>query len=298
LAPLVIPPALGPGATVRVIAPASPFDRTLALCGMAFLGERYRVQFDWRMFERDGFLAGSDARRRDELARALAAPEVAAVIAARGGYGITRIANDLDFAALRRSPKWLVGFSDVTALHLEAQAVGVASMHAHHAAGLGRGDAHARSAWLAALESPLSPRTLSGQTLRVGKVRGPLCGGNLTVLFTCAVTGRLQLPAGAILALEDVTEVSYRIDRMLSALRVGGHVRDIAGVAVGGFTDCPPGQHRVPVEQVLERELASWGVPVVTGLPFGHDLPNEPLLLGAEAELDADAGCLRLGRLP
>jgi muramoyltetrapeptide carboxypeptidase len=250
------------------------------------------------MFERDGFLAGSDARRRDELARALAAPEVAAVIAARGGYGITRIANDLDFAALRSSPKWLVGFSDVTALHLEAQAVGVASMHAHHAAGLGRGDAHARSAWLAALESPLSPRTLPGQTLRAGKVRGPLWGGNLTVLFTCAVTGRLRLPAGAILALEDVTEVSYRIDRMLSALRVGGHVRDIAGVAVGGFTDCPPGQHRVPVEQVLERELSSWGVPVVTGLPFGHDLPNEPLLLGAEAELDADAGCLRLGRLP
>lgn len=298
MAPLVIPPALGPGATVRVIAPASPFDRTLALCGMAFLGERYRVQFDWRMFERDGFLAGSDARRRDELARALAAPDVAAVIAARGGYGITRIANDLDFAALRRSPKWLVGFSDVTALHLEAQAAGVASVHAHHAAGLGRGDAHARAAWLAALESPLSPRTLPGKTLRPGKVRGPLWGGNLTVLFTCAVTGSLRLPPGAILALEDVTEVSYRIDRMLSALRVGGHVRDIAGVAVGGFTDCPPGQHGVPVEQVLERELSSWGVPVVTGLPFGHDLPNEPLLLGAEAELDADAGCLRLGRLP
>jgi muramoyltetrapeptide carboxypeptidase len=297
VAPLVIPPALRPGATVRVIAPASPFDRTLALCGMAFLGERYRVQFDWRMFERDGFLAGSDARRREELARAIAAPDVAAVIAARGGYGITRIVNEIDFAALRRSPKWLVGFSDVTALHLEAQAVGVASLHAHHAAGLGRGDAHARSAWLSALEAPLAPRCLQGQTLRAGIVRGPLWGGNLTVLFTCAVTGRLRLPSGAILALEDVTEVSYRIDRMLSALRVGGHLRGVAGVAVGGFTDCPPGAHRVSVEHVLERELSSWGVPVLTGLPFGHDLPNQPLLLGAEAELDADAGCLRLGQL-
>lgn len=298
MAPLVIPPALRPGATVRVIAPASPFDRTLALCGMAFLGERYRVQFDWRMFERDGFLAGSDARRRAELAEAIAAPEVAAVIAARGGYGITRIASDVDFAALRRSPKWLVGFSDVTALHAEAQAVGVASLHAHHAAGLGRGDAHARADWLSALEAPLAPRLLAGQALRPGKVRGPLVGGNLTVLFTCAVTGRWRLPPGAILALEDVTEVSYRIDRMLSALRVGGHLRGLAGVALGGFTDCPPGQHGVPVEQVLARELAAWGVPVVTGLPFGHDLPNQPLLLGAEAELDADAGYLRLGQLP
>jgi muramoyltetrapeptide carboxypeptidase len=294
----VIPPALRPGATVRVIAPASPFDRTLALCGIAFLGERYRVQFDWRMFEKDGFLAGSDKRRHAELAQAIAAPEVSAVIAARGGYGITRIANDVDFGALRRAPKWLVGFSDVTALHLEAQAVGVASLHAHHVAGLGRGDAHARAHWLDALEAPLAPRTLTGQVLRAGKARGPLVGGNLTVLFTCAVTGRLRLPPGAILALEDVTEVSYRIDRMLSALRVGGHLRGISGVALGSFTDCPPGQHGVTVEQVLARELASWGVPVVTGLPFGHDLPNQPLLLGAEAELDAEAGCLRMGQLP
>jgi muramoyltetrapeptide carboxypeptidase len=284
---------------VRVIAPASPFDRTLALCGIAFLGERYRVEFDWRMFEKDGFLAGSDARRRQELADAIAAPKVAAVIAARGGYGITRIASDVDFGALRRTPKWLVGFSDVTALHVEAQAVGVASLHAHHAAGLGRGDAHARADWLSALEAPLAPRTLSGRVLRSGKkVRGPLVGGNLTVLFTCAVTGRLRLPRGAILALEDVTEVSYRIDRMLSALRVGGHLRALSGVALGGFTDCPPGQHGVPVEQVLARELGTWGVPVVSGLRFGHDLPNHPLLLGAEAELDAEAGCLRLGQLP
>jgi muramoyltetrapeptide carboxypeptidase len=297
LAPLVIPPPLRPGATVRIIAPASPFDRTLVLCGIAFLGERYHVEFDWKMFERDGFLAGSDMRRSDELSRALAAPHVAAVIAARGGYGITRIASEVDFGALRRSPKWLIGFSDVTALHLEALGVGVASLHAHHAAGLGRGDAHARDRWLAALEAPLAPRTLRGQKLRPGRVRGPLVGGNLTVLFTCAVTGRLRLPKGAILAIEDITEASYRIDRMLSALRLGGHLHGLAGVAVGTFTDCPPGPHGVPVEQVLARELSELGVPVVSGLPFGHELPNEPLLLGAEAELDADAGCLRLGAL-
>jgi muramoyltetrapeptide carboxypeptidase len=297
LAPLVIPPPLRPGATVRVIAPASPFDRTLALCGIAFLGEHYRVEFDWRMFERDGFLAGSDERRRSELSRALEAPHVAAVIAARGGYGITRIASEVDFGVLRRTPKWLIGFSDVTALHVEALSVGVASLHAHHAAGLGRGDAHARDHWLAALESPLVPRTLQGQSLRSGRARGPLVGGNLTVLFTCAVTGRLRLPPGSILALEDVTEASYRIDRMLSALRVGGHLRGVAGVALGAFTDCPAGLHSVSVEQVLERELAALGVPVVAGLPFGHELPNEPLLLGAEAELDADHGCLRLGTL-
>lgn len=295
MAPLVIPPPLRPGATVRVIAPASPFDRTLALCGIAFLGERYRVQFDWSIFERDGFLAGSDERRRRELAEALAAPEVSAVIAARGGYGITRIASDVDFTALRSAPKWLVGFSDVTALHVEAQAVGVASLHAHHAAGLGRGDFHARKRWLDALEQPLAVRELRGQPLRGGVARGPLFGGNLTVLFTCAVTGRLRFPPGSILVIEDVTEASYRVDRMLSALRLGGHLRGVAGVAVGTFTDCPPGPHGVPVQQVLERELGALGVPVLGGLPFGHELPNEPLLLGVPALLDADSGRLRLG---
>jgi muramoyltetrapeptide carboxypeptidase len=265
------------------------------LSGIAFLGERYRVEFDWGMFERDGFLAGSDERRRHELLEALEAPHVAAVIAARGGYGITRIASDVDFSLLRRSPKWLIGFSDVTALHVEAQRVGVASLHAHHAAGLGRGDAHARARWLDALEQPLARRELVGTTLRPGSAHGPLVGGNLTVLFTCAVTGRLRLPPGAILALEDVTEASYRIDRMLSALRLGGHLTGIAGVALGGFTDCPPGVHRVSVERVLERELGALGVPVVAGLPFGHDLPNEPLLLGSEATLDADRGRLVMG---
>jgi len=297
LAKIVIPPALRPGDKVRVIAPASPFDRTLALVGIGFLGERYRVEFDWSMFERDGFLAGSDARRREELTRALAAPDVAAVLAARGGYGATRITGDVDFSELSRAPKWLIGFSDITALHVEAQTVNVASLHAHHAAGLGRGDAHARQRWLTALEQPLAPRTLRGQSLRGGRARGPLWGGNLTVLFTCAVAGRLRLPPGAILALEDVTESSYRIDRMLSALRLGGHLRGVAGVALGDFTDCSPGPHRVPVEHVLRRELSELGVPIVASLPFGHDLPNEPLLLGADAELDAEQGVLRTGQL-
>ncbi len=299
--PLLIPPPLRPGCIVRVIAPASPFDRTLALSGIAFLGQRYRVQYDWQMFSRDGFLAGSDERRRHELAAALGAAEVSAVIAARGGYGITRIASEIDFTVLRQHPKWLVGFSDVTALHAEAQAVGVASLHAHHAAGLGRGDARARQAWLEALEAPLAPRVLQGKGYGTGRgggrVRGPLVGGNLCVLFTCAVTGRWRAPPGAILALEDVTESSYRIDRMLSALRLGGHLRDVAGVALGSFTDCPPGPHGVAVETVLRRELALLGVPAVGGLPFGHDLPNEPLLLGAEAELDAERGVLQTGRL-
>src|SRR3954468_81949 len=103
----VIPAPLQPGARLRVIAPSGPFDRTLVLRGLGWLGERYRVEFDWSIFERTGFLAGGDERRLDELNLALADPNLGAIIAARGGYGLTRIAHLADYGALLRYPKWI-----------------------------------------------------------------------------------------------------------------------------------------------------------------------------------------------
>jgi muramoyltetrapeptide carboxypeptidase len=289
----VIPAPLQPGSRVRVIAPSSPFDRTLVLRGMAWLGERYRVEFDWSIFERDGFLAGSDARRLAELNRALSDPGLGAIVAARGGYGLTRIAHLADYAALARHPKWIVGFSDITALHVEAQALGIASLHGPNAAALGRSDHWTRQRFIAALEAPHAVSVYQGlEVLRPGVASGVLMGGNLTLLFTCQATGRLRIPSGAILVLEDVTEASYRIDRMLSALLASGVLDHIGGVILGDFTDCPEGPQRVPVRRVLEERLGALGVPVLAGLRFGHARYNEFVRLGGSAELDADAGRL------
>jgi muramoyltetrapeptide carboxypeptidase len=247
------------------------------------------------MFERTGFLAGSDARRLDELNRALSDPTLGAIVAARGGYGLTRIAHLADYAALLRHPKWIVGFSDITALHIEALSVGVASLHGPNAAGLGRSDDWTRSRFLSALEAPRVARHFSGlQTLYPGVASGVLAGGNLSLLFTCQATGRLHLPPGAILVIEDVTEASYRIDRMLSALLASGALDRVVGVVVGDFSDCPDGPHRVPWRAVLSEHLSALGVPVVTGLRFGHDRWNEFVPLGVHAELDAGAGHLAL----
>jgi muramoyltetrapeptide carboxypeptidase len=127
-----------------------------------------------------------------------------------------------------------------------------------------------------------------------GTARGPLVGGNLTVLFACLASGRLRFPAGAVLAIEDVTEQAYRVDRMLTAFHVSGALDRIAGVVVGDFTDCPPSRG-VSVRQVLEERLGSLGVPVAAGLPFGHDLDNEPFVLGTAVTLDASAGTLETG---
>ncbi|MFO7181722.1 MAG: LD-carboxypeptidase [Pseudomonadota bacterium] len=292
----VVPPPLRPGDRVRVIAPSSPFDRTLFYRGLGFLSERYRVEVGAGVLDRRGFLAGDDETRLAALEAALVDDGIRAVVAARGGYGAGRIAHRVRWDRLRQSPKWIVGFSDVTALHVEAQGVGVCSMHAENAAGLGRGDAAARTRWIEALERPDLVRTFSGLTVLVrGSAHGPLVGGNLTVLFTAHAAGRLRLPEGCILALEDVAEASYRIDRMLTALLVSGALDRVAGVVLGDFTDCSAGVHRVSVEAVLAERLGTLRVPVLAGLPFGHARPNVPLPLGMPARLDADTGCLTVG---
>ncbi len=289
----VIPAPLQPGSRVRVIAPSSPFDRTLVLRGMGWLSERYRVEFDWSIFEREGFLAGSDGRRLDELNRALRDPTLGAIVAARGGYGLTRIAHLADYGALLRNPKWIVGFSDITALHVEAQALGIASFHGPNAAALGRSDDWTRQRFVRALEAPSEPMVFEGlEPRQPGVASGVLVGGNLTLLLTCQASGRLRLPHGAILVIEDVTEASYRIDRMLSALLASGALDSVAGVVLGDFTDCPDGPHRVPLRRVLDERLSELRVPVVAGLRFGHARYNEFVQLGAFAELDASAGRL------
>lgn len=265
------------------------------LRGIAWLGERYRVHFDWSIFERLGFLAGSDARRLDELNAALVEPGVRAIVAARGGYGLTRIAAAVEWPALVQNPRWLVGFSDSTVLHVEAARVGVASFHADNVGGLGRAWQPARERWRAALEAPDAPRTFRNlPSLWPGCARGPLFGGNLAMLYACAAAGRLYVPDGAILALEDVNEAAYRVDRMLSALLGSGALDRVSGVLLGDFLDCLPGPYGVSTERVLQERLSTLRVPVLARVPFGHDRVNVPLPLGLEAHVDADGGCLTI----
>ncbi len=284
------PPALRPGDRVRIVAPSGPFDPALLWRGVGFLAERYRVELDRALFSRQGFLAGSDQRRADELNRALLDPHVAAVIAARGGYGLLRIIDRIDLTSMARAPKWFVGFSDATALHVALARHGVASLHAHNACGLGRGDAHARAAWVDALERPELSRRIDGlDTWQAGRARGPLFGGNLTLLFACSAAGRLRVPDGALLVLEDVTESAYRIDRMLTALETSGAFDRVAAVLVGELTDCPTGPHGVPALDVMRERLCRLGVPVLAGLPFGHGRNNCPLPLGFLAAVEPGA---------
>jgi muramoyltetrapeptide carboxypeptidase len=283
-----LPPEVRPGDVIVAVAPSSPFEHALAYRGLAFLAERYRVRFDHGLFERSGYLAGDASRRRAELERALFHPEARAVIAVRGGVGASHFAHLVDWAAFARSPKWLVGFSDITTFHLELAKVGVPSLHASHITALGRADRRLRADLLQALESPRAPRSWTNlEVITRGRAAGPLFGGNLAMLHAAAAAGRLRVPEGAVLLLEDVTERPYRIDRMLMNLEVGGHLARLSAVLLGEFAQCLPGPDGVSVEAVLRERLAGLGVPVVAGLPVGHGARNDAIVLGAHAELDA-----------
>lgn len=285
---LAFPPALRPGDTVAVVAPSGPFEHAPAWRALGWLSERYRVRFSRGLFASDGYLAGPDPRRRDELAAALIDPEVRAVIAARGGYGASRVAHGLDWSAFANSPRWILGFSDITVLHAEATRVGVASIHGPNLTTYGRSDAKSRAAILHALEHPADARTFRGlSVVHKGAATGPLVGGNLTLLHACAAAGRLAIPEGAVLLLEDVSERPYRIDRMLASLSAGGYLARVSAVVLGDFTQCEPGPEGTTFESVLRFHLGALGIPVVAGVPVGHGPLNEPVVLGAEARVVA-----------
>lgn len=285
---LAFPPALVPGDLVAVVAPSSPFPRDELLRGLAWLRSRYRIRLVAGAFARDGYLAGNDERRARELAAAMADDEVRAIVAARGGYGAMRVLEHLAWDGFALKPKWIVGFSDVTVLHAMAWASGVASVHAPNATGLGREcTAGERAAWLSCLERPRDGRAWDAlRVLRPGKASGPIVGGNLALVHALAAAGRLRVPDGAVLALEDVTEAPYRVDRMLTSLRLGGHLSRASAVVLGGFDRCTPGSDGRTVEAVLDDRLGDLGIPVVAGAPFGHGVRNEAFVLGKDVRLD------------
>lgn len=291
--PFDVVAALRPGGHIRVIAPSSPFPREDFERGVARLRERYRVSFGHDLFETHGFLAGDDARRLAELRDALADPDVDAIVAARGGYGATRLLESLRPEEVRAAPKLLVGFSDVTALHALWARAGLRSIHGPMVAALGRAEPSWVERWIAAVEGgPLAAAT-DLETIAPGEAEGAIVGGNLAVLAALAGTPHAPPLEGAVLFLEDVGEAPYRVDRMLTTLRQAGWLGRVRGVALGSFTACDPRADGRTVEAVLRDRLADLGVPVAAGIGAGHAPDDRELPLGAPVHLDATRGVLR-----
>ena len=298
------PPRLRVGDTVGLIEPAGfsdgPADIEAVMHTIRGMGLVPKV--GRHVAARHGYLAGTDEQRASDLNAMYADPEVRAVFAMRGGWGCARILPLLDWATIRANPKLLVGFSDVTALHLAfASRAGFPTIHGPNAANSWR-EASWGSFWRLGF-SGQTP-TLGGPepawpitTLRPGKARGRLLGGNLSVLTALVGTPWLPDFHGAILFLEDTGEAEYRIDRMMSQLALAGILDEVAGVAFGQCTRCTSGVANYigfTVPEILRQYLAPLGVPAFHGANIGHVANQLCVPVGADVELDAEAGTLRV----
>jgi len=291
---VIKPPALKRGDVVRVVAPAGPFDPEAFEQGLGVLRDRLGLVLRMRddIHARQGYLAGDDARRLAELHEAASDPQARAIWCARGGYGAMRLLPRLEAARLFHPPKVFVGFSDITALHVLLNRNGLVTVHGPVVTQLGRlgpdalehleGLLFGGAPPLADRRAPRPPPgrgVIAGTTLRPGMASGPLLGGSLTVLSHLCGTPWQPVFAGAVLFLEDVAERPYRIDRMLTQLRLSGAMDRVAGIAIGQFTQCDdPDLQGI---EVVRRVAWEVGVPTVEGVPAGHEDENYALPFGS-----------------
>ncbi len=252
-----------------------------------------------------GYLAGSDERRAADLNAFFADDAIAGIVCLKGGYGTPRILDAIDYGLVARRPKVFVGYSDITAIHLALhRRCSLATFHGPMGVSdvLLEGEEYSTRSWLDALTraEPLGrvenpPGTAGMKTLVPGKARGELLGGNLSLVAGTIGTPYAIDARGKILFLEDIGERPYRVDRMLTQLRLAGVFEDCAGVVLGDWNDCGPeeGKASLELEQVFRDVIAPAGKPTVFGLKAGHCNPTATLPFGVTAELDADEPGLR-----
>ena len=287
------PRAIRPGSRIALVAPAGPLDPERFEANRRAL-ERLGFETVARddILARDGYLAGSDERRAREFMEFVRDPDVDALVCARGGYGCHRIVDRLDAKAVREAAKPLVGYSDITTLLLwQRKHAGLLGIHGPMLEKKESLEGESGSALVRALQGTGPLPRYAGRTLVPGWAEGRLVGGSLSVCVASLGTPWELDTRGAILMLEDVTELPYRLDRMLQQLRAAGKLKDIAGIALGDFKDCE--DERYPEwtsERLFLDVFGSLGVPVVMDLPFGHGGRNRPWPFGGRAALDGARG--------
>ena len=304
----VKPKRLTTGDTVAVIAPSSgvseqEFDK--AIQNMSDLGFKTKVGKYTKSL--NGFLAGTDKERLEDFHSAFADKEVKAIWCIRGGYGAARFLPDIDYNLIRKNPKILIGYSDITALHLAIyQNTGLVTFHGPVASSTYSDytKKHAINVLMnpsAQYKIELSPDNVAkesslfkAEVITKGKCRGKLIGGNLSLLTALAGTPfALKNMKGKLLFIEDVGERPYRLDRMLTQLRQSIDLKQLAGIALGVFENCnAPDDKSQTVIDVARDQLGDVGIPVIYGLSFGHIRDQFTLPVGIEAELDTESATM------
>ncbi|MEM1407041.1 MAG: LD-carboxypeptidase [Bacteroidota bacterium] len=281
---MILPPPLQPGDAVGMVAPSrliKPDQVEQALATFNLWG--LEVRQGSSLFGTHGYFAGTDENRLNDLQNFINDPEIKCIFCARGGYGVTRILDQLNLKPMLKTPKWIVGFSDITALHLALAKLGLVSVHGLMPVQFDYFDAEGSIESLRALlfEHNIGVAAAYHTSNRDGKAEAPIVGGNLSLVADSLGTASEIDTAGRILLLEEIDEYLYKIDRMLVQLKRAGKLNQLKGLVIGDFsqikdTRIPFGQS---LEQIILDKVRGYDYPVAFGFQIGHEIPNYSLPL-------------------
>ncbi len=301
----ITPPPLRPGDTIAIVPTARAISVEELRDGIT-LAESWglKLKLGAGIGRKHFQQAGTAEERATDLQAALNDPDVRAIWCARGGYGTVHLLDHLDLSVLRRDPKWIVGFSDITVLHNALHNIGIASLHAQMPFNIGTKTEECRESLLRALfgeervvrTSNIEQRASNNEQRpmnRIGQCEGLLVGGNLSLLYALRGTPYDIDPTGKILFIEDLDELLYHVDRMVQNLRLAGWFKQLAGLVVGGMSDMhdknPDDPFGKTAEQIIADALGDTTYPVCFGFPAGHIDDNRALVLGAKVKLSVTA---------
>ena len=281
------PQHLEPGDRIGIIAPAGPVDRDEIQPAIDLIKQKgYQTLISRNLYKKKGYLAGSDDARLDDLLSMFSNKSVKAIFCARGGYGTIRLLDKIDYDLIKKNPKIIAGYSDITALLFAIfRNTGLVTFHGPVLRDLVRGRKNNLNDLLKLLSSK-TPHELDlseGAVIKEGHAGGILMGGNLSLICSLAGTPFMPGMKGVILFIEDKGEPLYRIDRMLSQLKLAGIIEGLSGLIAGSFTNCGDIKD---INSILRDIASGTGIPVVSGLPVGHDRKNKAIPLGIHADLD------------
>ena len=292
---MITPPYLQKGDTVAILATArkhivksmQPTIDLLESWGLhVVVGESIGLE--------ENQLAGSDEQRAADLQKQLNNPTIKAIWCARGGYGTVRVVDLIDFTAFKKSPKWLVGFSDVTVLHNHLNTMGYKSIHGIMPISLAKASKEAiESLRLSLFGEPLQYSIDPHPMNRLGKASGELVGGNLSILYSLLGSPSAIDCTDKILYIEDLDEYLYHIDRMMMNLKRNGCLESLKGIIVGSMTDMkdndiPWGKNALEIVQDVTKQ---YNIPMIFNFPAGHIHDNRALILGNNVAIEVTENC-------